>query len=399
LAESLVEEDGGSGGGVETFDVGGHGNVDAGVGGTHDVLGEAGAFVANEESDGLTPVHLPGGERSGGFLADAGGEGMDAVEFELREKNRERHSGDDREMQRGARGGAEGFGRVGTGGAALTGGGSDGGGGAKGGGGAQDGADIAGVLNAGENDEERSAGTGGSGENFIEREFTGLDESGDALGMFGVGDAFEEAIGGAEDGEAGVRTADERDEAFAMAFAGFAEEDGLDAAGGAESFFDEACAFDADGTVFGGKAAAESDAKLLEPAVVAAGEEVRRDGGGFGSGRHCRKVSKSAGGKAMGVEGYQRSDISNRESRERCRHDGAGVNAGKSDEVEQLKVEGQKERKRKKITQRSQRAQSSQRREKQEDGDWLRWCRDPSTPRPDAPKGGAKGKIGPLRSG
>jgi len=315
LAEGLVEENSGSGGGVEAFDVRSHGDVDAGVSGMDDVLREAGAFVADEESDGLTPVHLPGGERSGGFFADAGSERVDAVEFELREKNRERHSGDDREMQRGARGGAEGLGRVGAGGAALTGGGSDGSGGAKGSGGAQDGADVAGVLNAGENDEERSAGAGGRGEDFIEREFTGLDESGDALGMFGVGDAFKEAIGGAEDGEAGVRTADERGEAFAVAFAGFAEEDGLNAAGGAESFFDEACAFDADRTVFGGKAAAESDAKLLEPAVVAAGKEVGGDGGGFGSRGHCRKVSKSAGGKAMGVEGYQRADISDQEAR------------------------------------------------------------------------------------
>jgi len=67
-----------------------------------------------------------------------------------------------------------------------------------------------------------------------------------------------------------------------MAFAGFAEEDGLDAAGGPESF-STAGAFDADGTVFGGKAAAEGHAELLEPAVFAAGEEVGGDGGGFGS--------------------------------------------------------------------------------------------------------------------
>ncbi len=207
-------------------------------------------------------------------MVTARGEGVDAVEFELREKNGERHSGDDGEMERGASGGAEGFGRVGAGSAALTGGGSDGGGGSKSGGGAEDGADVAGILDAGENDEERSADAGGSGEEFIQRECAGLDEGGDALGMFGVGDALEEAVGGAEDGEADVGAADERGEALAVAFAGFAEENGCDAAGGAESFFDEARAFDADGTVFRGKAAAESDAELLEPAVFAAGEEV-----------------------------------------------------------------------------------------------------------------------------
>jgi len=59
LAEGLVEEDGGSSGGVQAFHVGGHGDVDAGVGGMDDVFGEAGAFVADEESDRLAPIHLP----------------------------------------------------------------------------------------------------------------------------------------------------------------------------------------------------------------------------------------------------------------------------------------------------------------------------------------------------
>ena len=188
----------------------------------------------------------------------------------------------------------------------MTGGGSDGGGGAKGGGGAQDGADVAGILNPGENDEEWGARAGGSGEEFVEREFAGLDESGDALGMLGVGDALEEAICGAEDREAGIGAADERGEALAMAFAGFAEQDGFDAAGGAQGFFDEAGAFDANGTVFGGKAAAEGHAELLEPAVFATAEEVgrvcrTRAAGGFGSSGHCGEVSKFAGGRRRAV--------------------------------------------------------------------------------------------------
>ena len=61
LAEGFVEEDGGGGGGVEGFDVALHGDLDAGVGGVDDVLGEAGAFVADEEGDGLAPVEFPGG--------------------------------------------------------------------------------------------------------------------------------------------------------------------------------------------------------------------------------------------------------------------------------------------------------------------------------------------------
>jgi len=208
-------------------------------------------------------------------------------------------------MQRGASGGAKRFGRVRAGGTALTRSRSDGGGGAKGGGGAEDGADVSGILNAGENDEEGSGRASGTGEEFVERGFARLDEGGDTLGMLGVGDAFKKAIRGAEDGEASVRAADERGKAFAMAFAGFAEEDCFDATSGAEGFFDKAGAFNADGTVFGGKAAAESDAELLEPAVLAAGEEVGGDGG-FGRRRHWRKVSKFAGRNAIGGDGLRR---------------------------------------------------------------------------------------------
>ena len=60
LAEGFVEEDGGGSGGVEGFDVALHGDLDAGVGGVDDFFGEAGAFVADEESDWLAPIDLPG---------------------------------------------------------------------------------------------------------------------------------------------------------------------------------------------------------------------------------------------------------------------------------------------------------------------------------------------------
>jgi hypothetical protein len=82
LAEGFVEEDGGSGGGVEGFDVALHGDLDAGVGGMDDVFGEAGAFVADEEGDGLAPVEFPGsgGRIAGGrIFVDAGSDGGDGV--------------------------------------------------------------------------------------------------------------------------------------------------------------------------------------------------------------------------------------------------------------------------------------------------------------------------------
>lgn len=99
-----------------------------------------------------------------------------------------------------------------------------------------------------------------------------MHESGDALGMFSVGDAFKKTVCGAEYREGDFGPIDEGSEALAVALAGFAEEDGLDAAAGMESLFDEADAFDADRAGFGGQAAAEGHAKGLEPAIVAARE-------------------------------------------------------------------------------------------------------------------------------
>ena len=75
-------------------------------------------------------------------------------------------------------------------------------------------------------------------------------------------------------------------EFFAVALAGFAEEDGFDLAAGFEGFCDETETFDAYAAGVGWEAAAEGDAELLEPAIVAAGEEgVWR---GFGGAGHWR---------------------------------------------------------------------------------------------------------------
>ena len=68
LAEGFVEQDGGSGCGVEAFDASGHGDVDARVGGMNDVFREAGAFVTNQKSDGLAPIDLPGRQGASDLL-------------------------------------------------------------------------------------------------------------------------------------------------------------------------------------------------------------------------------------------------------------------------------------------------------------------------------------------
>ena len=158
----------------------------------------------------------------------------------------------------------------------MAGGGGDGPGGAEGCGGAEDRADVAGVLHPGQDDDQRRAIAVRNDEEIFELRGARDDECGDALGVLGVGDAFEEVVGGGEDREGHFRAGDEMSELVAMAFAGFAEEDGFDFAAGRESFFDEPDAFDADGTGFGGESAAKSHAEELEPAIVAGSKKGRR---------------------------------------------------------------------------------------------------------------------------
>ena len=120
-----------------------------------------------------------------------------------------------------------------------------------------------------------------------------MDQRGDALRMFGVGEAFEEAIRGAKDGKSHFGPIDKGGETLVMAFAGFAEEYSLNAAAGTKRFFDKPHTLDAYESAFRGQAAAQSHAELLEPAIVAAGEERRvirgtSAAGGFaGRCHHC----------------------------------------------------------------------------------------------------------------
>jgi hypothetical protein len=100
-----------------------------------------------------------------------------------------------------------------------------------------------------------------------------MHQGSDTLWMLGVREALEKAVRGAEDGKSHFRPIDDGGETFVMAFAGFAEEHGLNAAPGAQRFFNEPDAFDAYEATFRGQSAAESHAKLLEPAIVAAGED------------------------------------------------------------------------------------------------------------------------------
>jgi hypothetical protein len=140
------------------------------------------------------------------------------------------------------------------------------------GGGADDGAYIAGVLYAGQDHDERSCAVGGGSGDVVEAESARSDQGGDSLGMFGVSDAFEEAVGGEQDGDGDFGTIEILREASAVPFAGFAEEYGADGRGGAEGFFDEAWTFDADGAGFRRQTTTQCDAKFFQPAIVAASD-------------------------------------------------------------------------------------------------------------------------------
>ena len=70
--------------------------------------------------------------------------------------------------------------------------------------------------------------------------------------MLSIRDALEQAIGSALNGDGDFWAINQWRKPFVMAFAGFAEQDGLDRAAGAKGFFDQADAFDADTARFSG---------------------------------------------------------------------------------------------------------------------------------------------------
>ena len=83
----------------------------------------------------------------------------------------------------------------------------------------------------------------------VERSLARMNERRDALGMLGIGEAFKEAIGGAESGKSHLGPVDEGRESLVMAFSGFAEEYRPNRATGTQRFFDEAHAFHANESI------------------------------------------------------------------------------------------------------------------------------------------------------
>ena len=235
MTRGFVEKDGGGRGGVERFDSAGHGNADARVSAALDFFGKSGTFVADEQCHRFAPIHFPRGKKrllSVPRLVRARSEGANSRYLELSEQDRKRGSGKNRKMKRSSRGGAQSFWRKGAGRSADAGSGGGGTGDAKGGGRAQDGADVSGILNAGENDKKWSSAGSRGVKDVVEGKCSGFDEGGDSLGMFGVGDALEEAVGCVEDWEGDFGAIEILSETSVMTAAGLGKENGFDAAAG-----------------------------------------------------------------------------------------------------------------------------------------------------------------------
>src|SRR6266446_1163200 len=260
LAGGFIEKNGGRGGCIQGFDSAGHGNADARVGAALDFFRKAGTFVADEQCHRFAPIDFPGGEKrvlAVARLVHARSKRANSRHLELSEQDRKRGAGENRKMKRSSRRGTKSFWRKGVGCAADAGSGGGRAGSAKGGGGAQDGADVSGILDSSKGDKQRSARRSRGANEVVKRSLAGMDECRDALRVLGVGETFEKTVRGVERGKGHLRPVNDRRETLVMAFAGFAEEHGLDGATRKQRFFDEPGSFDADESIFRGEAAAE----------------------------------------------------------------------------------------------------------------------------------------------
>lgn len=270
---SFVEEDAGGDGGVEAFYRAGHGDGDSRGCAVEHLRGEAAAFVADEERDGLGEVPGGAGNRfvggggsrccrgDGGEDGDVafgeGGEGLGG--FFLDNRDAEGRSG----------GSAEGFGVPHVDGAGE----GDDAAGPEGFRRADQGAEVAGILQSGGNQDERggvlfSARLRGP-QSFGQREARCFDEGRDALRGFSFDGAVKHGRRELDDGDSGgQREAVEGVEAAAAACRIGANEDGAQAELAAEGFGEEVLALDADdiGGVAGG--AGEGGAQFADASVL-----------------------------------------------------------------------------------------------------------------------------------
>jgi hypothetical protein len=237
-AVDFEEGEGAGDGGVEAFDLAGHGDVDQDVTGVADEAVEAGAFAADDNADGLVG-EVEGEEAGVGGAVEA--DGPDSGGLELLDGSGEVGDLGDGEVLEGAGGGLDGDG--GEGGAAVA--GEDQAVGAGGFGTAGEGAEVVGVFDAVEGEEEGglSAGEGG-GQELVEAD--GLDgghDGEDALVGAATGFGVDQGAGDGLDLDAAALGQVEEVAEGGPAGAG-GEQDPVHRAAGAQGLDDGAAALD-----------------------------------------------------------------------------------------------------------------------------------------------------------
>ena len=278
LPRSFIEQNAGGDGGVEALYRAGHGDSDSRCRAVEHFCGEAAAFVPDEERDWTAEVvggtgdgFVSGaaarccrsyGSEDGDMAFGEGGEGL--CGFLLHDRNAEGRSG----------GGAQGFGVPDVDGAGK----GDDAAGSKGFRRADQGAEVAGILQSGGDEDERGGvrfsarlrggGLGGP-ESFGQREARRLDEGGDALRGFCLDGAVKHRGRELDDGDGGgQREPVQGVEAAAAACRIGANEDSAQTELAAQSLGEEVLALNADdlGGVAGG--AGEGGAQFADASVL-----------------------------------------------------------------------------------------------------------------------------------
>jgi hypothetical protein len=227
LARGFIEENAGGDGGVEALNRAGAGDGDGGIGLGGEIRREAATFVADEQGRGAGEI----GERGGLRVARRGGEDLYARGAETTETI-SGSGGEHGNAEDAAGRGADGLGVPGTDGAGED----EDAGDAEGFSGAKNGAEIAGVLEAGEEKQQRRGA-----EERRPGERGRVDERGDRLRSFsGEGQVEELARQEQDFGFCGER------EGVEQALGALRGKDAFDAEAGAEGFSQQVGAFDSD---------------------------------------------------------------------------------------------------------------------------------------------------------
>ena len=185
LLRGFIEQYAGGDGGVEAFDGAWAGNSDGAIGQSRNFLGHAVALIADEEGGGVSEADAIGG-RSGSCRGD---EGFDSSCAQVGE-GAFRGCGDDRHAEDAAGRGADGFGVPGADGSGQA----NDAVGAEGFSGTQDRSKVAGILEAGEDQEQRRRALGDA-EDLSPGPIGRIDERCHGLRRFGGQDGTEQVLG------------------------------------------------------------------------------------------------------------------------------------------------------------------------------------------------------------